>query len=221
MDLNGSVVLVTGANGGLGREFVRQLLERGAAKVYAAGRRPNEWSDRRRRPGRGSDRARPRRRAAHVPQSGRRRWRHALPAAGHPRRSAGPGRDQDVRLARDLPALQERPRQVRLTTLSATEGQTYGRQLQQAGTTRARIGILYGMSRAQGATPDGGRDRPETRVTASQLPFGFRPVQPLAGYLGLTVRRRLHPCYAKACRGMMMMAMVSKPWPKVFDVDRK
>jgi NAD(P)-dependent dehydrogenase (short-subunit alcohol dehydrogenase family) len=27
MDLNGSVVLVTGANGGLGREFVRQLLD--------------------------------------------------------------------------------------------------------------------------------------------------------------------------------------------------
>ncbi|MDQ1716512.1 MAG: hypothetical protein QOE89_465, partial [Pseudonocardiales bacterium] len=47
MDLNGSVVLVTGANGGLGREFVRQSLERGAAKVYAAARRPNEWSDRR------------------------------------------------------------------------------------------------------------------------------------------------------------------------------
>ncbi len=45
MDLNGSVVLVTGANGGLGREFVRQFLERGAAKVYAAARRPNEWSD--------------------------------------------------------------------------------------------------------------------------------------------------------------------------------
>ena len=43
--------------------------------------------DRRRRPGRGSDRARPRRRAAHVPQSGRRRWRHAVPAAGHRRRS--------------------------------------------------------------------------------------------------------------------------------------
>jgi dihydrofolate reductase len=32
---------------------------------------------------RGRDRARPRRRAAHVPQSGRRRWRHAVPAAGH------------------------------------------------------------------------------------------------------------------------------------------
>ena len=48
--------------------------------------------------------------AAHVPQSGRRRWRHALPAAGHRRRSARPGRDQDVRLARDLRALRARPR---------------------------------------------------------------------------------------------------------------
>ena len=56
------------------------------------------------------DRARPRRRAAHVPQSGRRRWRHAVPAAGHRRRSAGPDRDQDVRLARDLRALRARPR---------------------------------------------------------------------------------------------------------------
>ena len=36
--------------------------------------------------GRGSDRARPRRRAAYVPQSDRRRWRHAVPAAGHRRR---------------------------------------------------------------------------------------------------------------------------------------
>ena len=45
MDLNGSVVLITGANGGLGREFVRQFLERGGAKVYAAARRPSEWSD--------------------------------------------------------------------------------------------------------------------------------------------------------------------------------
>ena len=33
-------VLVTGANGGLGREFVRQLLDRGVAKVYAAARDP-------------------------------------------------------------------------------------------------------------------------------------------------------------------------------------
>ena len=51
------------------------------------------------------DRARPRRRAAHLPLSGRRRWRHAVPAAGHPRRPARPHRDQDLRLARDLRAL--------------------------------------------------------------------------------------------------------------------
>ena len=33
-------VLVTGANRGIGAEFVTQLLERGAAKVYAAARDP-------------------------------------------------------------------------------------------------------------------------------------------------------------------------------------
>jgi NAD(P)-dependent dehydrogenase (short-subunit alcohol dehydrogenase family) len=33
-------VLVTGANRGMGREFVRQLLDRGVAKVYAASRDP-------------------------------------------------------------------------------------------------------------------------------------------------------------------------------------
>ncbi|QJY49343.1 SDR family oxidoreductase [Pseudonocardia broussonetiae] len=38
--LTGRTVLVTGANRGLGREFVAQLLERGAAKVYAAARNP-------------------------------------------------------------------------------------------------------------------------------------------------------------------------------------
>ena len=42
-----SVVLVTGANGGLGAEFVRQAIRRGAAKVYAATRRPHEWEDER------------------------------------------------------------------------------------------------------------------------------------------------------------------------------
>lgn len=41
MKLNGSVVLVTGANRGLGREFARQLLLRGATKVYAAARDPS------------------------------------------------------------------------------------------------------------------------------------------------------------------------------------
>ena len=47
-----------------------------------------------------------------------RRWRHAVPAAGHRRRSARPGRDQDVRLARDLRALRARPRRVGLTPQS-------------------------------------------------------------------------------------------------------
>ncbi|MDQ0370233.1 SDR family oxidoreductase [Catenuloplanes indicus] len=40
MDLKNSVVLVTGANRGLGRHFARELLARGAAKVYATARRP-------------------------------------------------------------------------------------------------------------------------------------------------------------------------------------
>lgn len=43
--LSGAVVLVTGANGGLGRELVEQALARGAAKVYATARRPREWND--------------------------------------------------------------------------------------------------------------------------------------------------------------------------------
>jgi NAD(P)-dependent dehydrogenase (short-subunit alcohol dehydrogenase family) len=43
--IDGSVVLVTGANGGLGIEFVKQALERGATKVYAAARTPREWDD--------------------------------------------------------------------------------------------------------------------------------------------------------------------------------
>ncbi|MES2532215.1 MAG: SDR family oxidoreductase [Pseudomonadota bacterium] len=38
MDLNNVTALVTGANRGLGREFVQQLLAAGAAKVYAAAR---------------------------------------------------------------------------------------------------------------------------------------------------------------------------------------
>lgn len=40
MNLNEATVLVTGANRGLGRHFATQLLERGAAKVYAAARDP-------------------------------------------------------------------------------------------------------------------------------------------------------------------------------------
>ena len=43
--IDGSVVLVTGANGGLGAEFVRQALERGATRVYASARTPREWDD--------------------------------------------------------------------------------------------------------------------------------------------------------------------------------
>ena len=43
--VSGSVVLVTGANGGLGEQFVAQALERGAAKVYATARTPKEWND--------------------------------------------------------------------------------------------------------------------------------------------------------------------------------
>lgn len=38
--LAGRTVLVTGANRGMGREYVRQLLDRGVARVYAAARDP-------------------------------------------------------------------------------------------------------------------------------------------------------------------------------------
>ena len=42
MKIKGSVVLVTGANRGLGLEFARQALALGAAKVYAAARDPSK-----------------------------------------------------------------------------------------------------------------------------------------------------------------------------------
>lgn len=45
--LNGSVVLVTGANGGIGTHFVREALARGASKVYATARTPRTWDDER------------------------------------------------------------------------------------------------------------------------------------------------------------------------------
>ncbi|MCC4908774.1 SDR family oxidoreductase [Microbacterium sp. cx-59] len=45
--LNGAVVLVTGANGGIGTHFVRDALARGAAKVYASARTPRDWDDER------------------------------------------------------------------------------------------------------------------------------------------------------------------------------
>lgn len=40
MEIKGSTVLVTGANRGLGQEFVKAALAAGAARVYAAARRP-------------------------------------------------------------------------------------------------------------------------------------------------------------------------------------
>ena len=43
--LNGAVVLITGANGGIGTHFVQEALARGAAKVYATARTPRTWSD--------------------------------------------------------------------------------------------------------------------------------------------------------------------------------
>jgi NAD(P)-dependent dehydrogenase (short-subunit alcohol dehydrogenase family) len=43
--LTDSVVLVTGANGGLGTEFVRQALDRGARRVYATARAARAWDD--------------------------------------------------------------------------------------------------------------------------------------------------------------------------------
>lgn len=41
MQIKNSVVLVTGANRGLGQAFVNALLQAGAAKIYAAGRDPS------------------------------------------------------------------------------------------------------------------------------------------------------------------------------------
>src|SRR5438477_10160312 len=77
------------------RFHVAQVGELGG---YLCGRRLYETMllDRRRRPRRGGNRARPRRWAAHVPLSGRRRWGLAVSGAGHRRRRAGPDRDQDA-----------------------------------------------------------------------------------------------------------------------------
>ena len=41
MKIDGSVALVTGANHGLGRVFARELVSRGAARVYGAARHPD------------------------------------------------------------------------------------------------------------------------------------------------------------------------------------
>jgi len=43
--LHNAIVLVTGANGGIGRELVADALARGAARVYAAARTPRTWED--------------------------------------------------------------------------------------------------------------------------------------------------------------------------------
>ncbi|MBF4550970.1 SDR family oxidoreductase [Pseudoclavibacter sp. VKM Ac-2888] len=45
--LTDAIVLVTGANGGIGSAFVAEALNRGAAKVYASARTPREWGDER------------------------------------------------------------------------------------------------------------------------------------------------------------------------------
>ncbi|RKP49573.1 SDR family NAD(P)-dependent oxidoreductase [Pararobbsia silviterrae] len=45
MNINGSVVLVTGANGGIGRAFVSELLARGASKVYLGVRNVHSVDD--------------------------------------------------------------------------------------------------------------------------------------------------------------------------------
>jgi NAD(P)-dependent dehydrogenase (short-subunit alcohol dehydrogenase family) len=45
VNIKGSIALVTGANRGLGAAYTRALLRRGAAKVYAAARRPETITD--------------------------------------------------------------------------------------------------------------------------------------------------------------------------------
>lgn len=40
MDITDQTALITGANRGIGRQFVEELLERGARKIYATARRP-------------------------------------------------------------------------------------------------------------------------------------------------------------------------------------
>jgi NAD(P)-dependent dehydrogenase (short-subunit alcohol dehydrogenase family) len=45
MNISGSVALVTGANRGLGLAFTRELVRRGAAKVYGAARDPGKVTE--------------------------------------------------------------------------------------------------------------------------------------------------------------------------------
>ncbi|GAB3881174.1 hypothetical protein GCM10029964_036830 [Kibdelosporangium lantanae] len=50
MRIEGSTALVTGANRGIGQAITQALLEHGAARVYAAARRPEPSTDERRVP---------------------------------------------------------------------------------------------------------------------------------------------------------------------------
>jgi NAD(P)-dependent dehydrogenase (short-subunit alcohol dehydrogenase family) len=45
MQISGSVALVTGANRGLGRAYARELVRRGAARVYGAARQPAQVTE--------------------------------------------------------------------------------------------------------------------------------------------------------------------------------
>ncbi len=45
MEIENSIALVTGANGGLGQHYVEALRSRGAAKIYAAARHPNSLAN--------------------------------------------------------------------------------------------------------------------------------------------------------------------------------
>lgn len=45
MKIAGSIALVTGANGGIGRQLVAELLKRDAAKIYVAARKPHLLED--------------------------------------------------------------------------------------------------------------------------------------------------------------------------------
>ena len=47
VNINGATALVTGGQRGLGKAFVRELLDRGATKVYATARNPEPSQDRR------------------------------------------------------------------------------------------------------------------------------------------------------------------------------
>ena len=44
-NIKGSVALVTGANRGLGNALVQELLDKGAAKIYATSRKPHDFKD--------------------------------------------------------------------------------------------------------------------------------------------------------------------------------